>query len=71
MYMREVSAECKYLIYHSDIIIKYHDYIYFNLDYCSHFTLIASAYDLKAFQNKCGRISIRGLKKIVGFSFWY
>ena len=53
MYMNVAFAECKYLIYHVDIIIKYHDYIYFNLLSSFH-----SAYDLNAFQIKYGLISI-------------
>ena len=56
VHINVASAEWEYLIYHFGIIILYHDYIYFNL--FIHFTHIASAYDLKAFQIKCGLISI-------------
>ena len=49
MHMNVASAECKYLIYHFNIIIYKKN----------PFTQIASVYDLKAFQIKCCLISFK------------
>ena len=55
MYMNVAPAENKYLIYHFDIIILYHEYIKFNL--------LSSFYTdcrciLIEIHSKCGLISI-------------
>ena len=70
MYMHVVSAEYKYPIYHFYIIIKYHDTLILILDYCSHFTQIASAL-FKCIPNQVWSYIHELIKTIVGFSFWY
>ena len=67
--MAHICAKWKHLIYHFDIIIQYHDYIYFNL--LSSFYKYCQCVRFERIPNQVWSFIHQLIENIVGFAFWY